>query len=194
MAATRRFPWVLILVVLVPILAVGGWLLFLRPPGEELEVVPIATADRGPLRVTVLERTNVRYLEQLPDNVLAQLAVIDASFISLSLVLPATLRLLTDDADNVALIKPQFEAGKEQVGKGGVIRDERIHRQVIEQTWALADTLGLNVGGLCVSPLLGPAGNTEFLIWLRRGPVQSLSMDNVIQETLDEARQLRKRA
>jgi len=123
-------------------------------------------------RVTVLERTNIRYLEQLPTKTssdkpaLADLAVIDASFISLELVLPATLQLLTPTAQIVALIKPQFEAGKDQVGKNGVIRDTRVHQRVLEKIFMLAHQLGLIVTGLIPSPLRGPAGNIEFLIWL----------------------------
>ncbi len=148
---------------------------------------------RNDPRVTVLERTNIRYLEELPDSAIADLAVIDASFISLELVLPATLRLLTSNADVVALIKPQFEAGRDQVGKGGVIRDERIHRQVIEKTWAYGQSLGLYIGGLCVSPLLGPAGNTEFLIWLQHSATSSVDYEQTITKVLTDARLLRKR-
>ncbi len=123
---------------------------------------------RNDPHVVPLERTNIRHLERLPDAAQAALAVIDASFISLALVLPATLRLLTADAHIIALIKPQFEAGQDDVGKGGVVRDAHVHRRVLEETIALAATLGLTVAGLIASPLLGPAGNVEFLIWLRR--------------------------
>lgn len=119
-------------------------------------------------RVVVLDRTNVRYLAQLPDGELADVAVIDASFISLALVLPATLRLLHPEGQVVALIKPQFEAGKDDVGKGGVVRDQRIHRRVLHETATMAQALGLVVAGLAVSPAPGPAGNVEFLIWLRK--------------------------
>lgn len=120
-------------------------------------------------RVVVLERTNIRHLEALPDGVQANLAVIDTSFIGLSLVLPATLRLLAPRADLVVLVKPQFEAGPEKVGKGGVVRDPAVHREVLERVVALAQELGLTVAGLTVSPVRGPAGNVEFLLWLRRG-------------------------
>jgi 23S rRNA (cytidine1920-2'-O)/16S rRNA (cytidine1409-2'-O)-methyltransferase len=118
-------------------------------------------------RVVVLDRTNVRHLTQLPGGELADLAVIDASFISLALVLPPTLRLLRPEGQVVALIKPQFEAGKSDVGKGGVVRDQRIHRRVLQETAKMAQALGLVVAGLTVSPAPGPAGNIEFLIWLR---------------------------
>ncbi len=100
--------------------------------------------------------------------VLADLAVIDASFISLRLVLPPTLNLLKPTGQVIALIKPQFEAGRSDVGKGGVVRDVHTHARVIHETADLAQELGLSVAGLTVSPAPGPAGNIEFLIWLRK--------------------------
>ena len=123
---------------------------------------------RSDERVVSLERTNIRYLDLLPDSVLADLGVIDASFISLALVLPATLRLLKPRGQIVALIKPQFEAGKDYVGKGGVVRDRRTHERVLREIWELAEQQALAVSGLTVSPAPGPAGNIEFLIWLRQ--------------------------
>jgi 23S rRNA (cytidine1920-2'-O)/16S rRNA (cytidine1409-2'-O)-methyltransferase len=120
---------------------------------------------RNDLRVVSLERTNIRHLAELPGGILADMAVIDASFISLALVLPATLRLLRPQAQVVALIKPQFEAGKAQVGKGGVVRETNVHRTVLEENCQLADQLGLTIRGLTLSRLLGPAGNVEFLVW-----------------------------
>jgi len=146
---------------------------------------------RSDPRVVPLERTNIRFLEQLPDATQATLAVIDASFISLALVLPATLRLLTPDAHLVALIKPQFEAGQADVGKGGVVRDAHIHRRVLEETVTLAAGLGLTVAGLIASPLLGPAGNVEFLIWLRRGG-DTPPVDHLIAHALTQAQALRR--
>lgn len=145
-------------------------------------------------RVVVLDRTNVRHLDALPDGVLADLAVIDASFISLALVLPATLRLLTPDGQVIALIKPQFEAGAEQVGKGGVVRDPKVHRRVLVETCALAATLGLAVAGLTVSPAPGPAGNIEFLVWLRRptNTVAQPDVERLIDSALAAAQQLRR--
>jgi len=145
-------------------------------------------------RVVVLDRTNVRHLAALPDGVLADLAVIDASFISLALVLPATLQLLTPDGQVIALIKPQFEAGAEQVGKGGVVRDPQVHRRVLVETWTLAQTLGLTVAGLTVSPAPGPAGNIEFLIWLRRTVDAAAGIDQAqaIAAALGAAQMLRR--
>ncbi|MCB0045907.1 MAG: TlyA family RNA methyltransferase [Caldilineaceae bacterium] len=145
-------------------------------------------------RVTVLERTNIRHLAALPDGVLADLSVIDASFIGLHLVLPAALNLLHKQGQVVALIKPQFEAGKEGVGKGGVVRDARVHRRVLEEIIALAGSLDLTVAGLTVSPAPGPAGNIEFLIWLRRGAPAAdffLATDDAIAAVLTAASTLR---
>ena len=119
-------------------------------------------------RVVNLEKTNIRYLE--PDTLTESpdLAVIDASFISLDKVLPPTLRLIRDGGAVVALIKPQFEVGKGEVGKGGVVRDESKHRNVVGNVVALAESLGLAVCGVTESPILGPKGNREFLIHLRK--------------------------
>jgi 23S rRNA (cytidine1920-2'-O)/16S rRNA (cytidine1409-2'-O)-methyltransferase len=119
-------------------------------------------------RVVSLEKTNIRHLEPgtLPE--IPDLAVIDASFISLDKVLPPTLRLIKEDGTIVALIKPQFEVGRGQVGKGGVVRDEKKHAEVIETITALAEGLGLQVLAVCDSPILGPAGNKEFLIHLKK--------------------------
>jgi len=119
-------------------------------------------------RVLSLEKTNIRHLEPgtLPE--VPDLAVIDASFISLDKVLPPTLRLIGEGATIVALIKPQFEVGRGQGGKGGVVRDEKKHAEVVAAITALAEGLGLLVLGVCDSPILGPKGNKEFLIHLRK--------------------------
>ena len=118
-------------------------------------------------RVVVVERTNARYLERLPEP--AELVTIDASFISLHLLLPAVARWLSPGADVIPLIKPQFEAGRGQVGKGGVVRDPAVHRQVLEKVADYAKAHGLAVLGLIRSPITGPAGNVEFLMHLRLG-------------------------
>ena len=94
--------------------------------------------------------------------------MIDASFISLSIVLPATLLLLTPDAIIVALIKPQFEVGKGAVGKGGVVRDADQHAEVVAKIRSLAEQLGCHIVGVTESPILGPKGNKEFLICLQK--------------------------
>ncbi len=120
-------------------------------------------------RVVNMERCNIRSLspEQLPQ--MPSLAVIDASFISLAKVLPSTLPLLSADAEIIALIKPQFEVGRGQVGKGGVVKDPQMHQKVIEDIKELAEQLDCAVLGVEESPILGPKGNREFLIYLRKG-------------------------
>ncbi len=128
----------------------------------------LAWSLREDPRVVNLERTNIRELtaEQLAER--PTLAVIDASFISLDKVLPPTLKLLAPDAQILALIKPQFEVGRGEVGKGGVVRNPDQHAAVIERIRTLAETLGCLVSGVTESPILGPKGNREFLIYLRR--------------------------
>ena len=115
-------------------------------------------------RVFSLEKTNIRYLtrDRLPE--VPEIAVIDASFISLAKVLPATIALLKDEGVIIALIKPQFEVGRGEVGKGGVVRDTEKHLEVISAIKSLAEGLRLKVGGVTESPILGPKGNREFLM------------------------------
>ncbi|MCX6040338.1 MAG: TlyA family RNA methyltransferase [Caldilinea sp.] len=145
-------------------------------------------------KVVVLDRTNVRYLEALPGGVQANLAVIDASFIGLALVLPAALRLLSPEGQIVALVKPQFEAGAADVGKGGVVREPAVHRRVLHESCTAAETLGLHVAGLITSPALGPAGNVEFLLWLTRtAPPRPFAREPAITAALAAAESLRRR-
>ncbi len=120
-------------------------------------------------RVIVLERTNIRHLavEKIPYPI--ELAVIDVSFISLRIVLPAVRRFLSGDAHIMALIKPQFEVGKGLVGKGGIVRDPRLHTEVVQSLKQFCDTSGIQVLGLSPSPITGPKGNKEFLIHLKSG-------------------------
>lgn len=122
---------------------------------------------RSDARVVVLDRTNARYVEALPEPI--GLAVIDASFISLRLILPAVLKWLQIEAHLVALIKPQFEAGRDRVGKGGVVRDPQVHAEVVRTIAQAARDLGCSPIDLIRSPIEGPAGNVEFLMWLRPG-------------------------
>lgn len=118
---------------------------------------------RNDPRVVVMERTNARYLERLPEPV--HLVTIDVSFISLRLILPRAVGWLRPRGQIVALMKPQFEAGRRDVGKGGVVRDPAVHRRVLVEVAQAAEALGLILRGMMVSPLLGPAGNREFLGW-----------------------------
>ena len=122
---------------------------------------------RTDTRVTLFEKTNIRYFSGERIDEEAGLAVIDVSFISLKLVLPVAVRLTGEKAVILALIKPQFEAGRDEVGKG-VIRDSRIHRKVVEEIVAFSGQLGLEVVGTCESPITGPAGNREFFLYARK--------------------------
>ena len=119
-------------------------------------------------RVINLEKTNIRYLESETLGATPVMAVIDASFISLDKVLPAVIRLISKDGIIVALVKPQFEVGKGEVGKGGVVRDTAKHQRVIEEVAAEAVCLGLTVLGVTESPITGPKGNREFLMVMAR--------------------------
>ena len=124
---------------------------------------------RNDPRVVVLDGINGRYLrpQQLPE--VPSVATADASFISLTLLLPAVKELLAPGGEIITLIKPQFEAGRAEVGKGGVVRDPRIRQQVVERVRAFGvNVLGLKWIGVCESPLHGPAGNVEFLAYWKK--------------------------
>lgn len=139
---------------------------------------------RNDPRVVVMERTNARYLEDLPEPV--GMVTADVAFISLRLILPAAARWLQPDGQVVALIKPQFEAGRREVKKGGVVRDPDVHRRVLERVLNAAAELGLGLGGLMPSPLRGPAGNVEFLGWWELG-APMLEIDASIASCLKES-------
>lgn len=119
---------------------------------------------RSDERVVVLERVNARHLtaEQIPDRL--DLVVCDASFIALSKVLPAALDLARPGARLAALIKPQFEAGREEVGKGGVVRDAAVHQRVCDEVIDWLGSIGWTLEGVTTSPITGPEGNVEFLV------------------------------
>jgi 23S rRNA (cytidine1920-2'-O)/16S rRNA (cytidine1409-2'-O)-methyltransferase len=123
---------------------------------------------RNDPRVICLEGVNARYLEGLPEPI--DLVTIDASFISLAKLLPPACRWMTERGELVALVKPQFEAGRADVGRGGVVRDPATHRRVVAEVLAAMERSGLAARGLLRSPLLGPKGNVEFLVWADRGP------------------------
>ncbi|OWA37041.1 TlyA family rRNA (cytidine-2'-O)-methyltransferase [Saccharibacillus sp. O16] len=139
---------------------------------------------RNDERVCVMERTNFRYMtpEELtgpqPD-----FASIDVSFISLRLILPPLLQLLRRPAEVAALIKPQFEAGREKVGKSGVVRDRKVHEDVLHEVLSFANALGFRIGGLTFSPITGGEGNVEFLAYLQlpEGETEPLG-EEVIRE------------
>ncbi|MFQ6540137.1 MULTISPECIES: TlyA family RNA methyltransferase [Aphanothece] len=149
-----------------------------RVYGVDVGYGQTAWSLRSDPRVVLRERTNLRHLT--PEGLYGDgdpwpdLAVADVSFISLALVLPALLRLLQPLApsrhlDLVVLVKPQFEVGRERVGKGGVVRDAQAHVDAIEGVVAAAERLGLTPAGLLASPITGPAGNHEYLLWLHAG-------------------------
>ncbi len=120
-------------------------------------------------RVVCMEKTNIRYVEpaDIPDRI--EFSSIDVSFISLTKVLLPVKNLLTDDGRIVCLIKPQFEAGREKVGKKGVVRDKAVHREVIEKVMEYAASIGFNILNLDYSPIKGPEGNIEYLLYLENG-------------------------
>lgn len=118
-------------------------------------------------RVVVLERTNIRHMEEDALEGPVDLVVIDTSFISLRIVVPAVLKFMKENAMILALIKPQFEVGKGKVGKGGVVRDPLVHEQVIEELTDFFAGLGLTPGRVIPSPITGPKGNREFIIALK---------------------------
>jgi 23S rRNA (cytidine1920-2'-O)/16S rRNA (cytidine1409-2'-O)-methyltransferase len=124
-------------------------------------------------RVVVMERVNARYLRELPE--LVDLATVDVSFISLTLVLPAVMQLLKPEGQIISLIKPQFEAGPDQVGKGGVVKDPDVHHAVLCNVLGWAAANGLRINGVIASPLHGPAGNVEFFAHLASGVAQPVS-------------------
>ncbi len=140
-------------------------------------------------RVVVLERTNIRHLDSLPDPI--DLATVDVVFISLKLVLRKVVSLLQPQGEIIALIKPQFEAGRDQVAKGGVVKDPAVHRNVLEGVVAYAMNNGLRARGLTPSPLRGPAGNLEFFAHLSRDEhLESIDVEQAIAASLVEAESL----
>ncbi len=141
---------------------------------------------RNDPRVTCMEKTNIRYV--VPDDigVAADFSSIDVSFISLVKVLGPVKELLKEDGRIVCLIKPQFEAGREKVGKHGVVRDENVHREVILKVRDYAESIGLTPIGLDYSPIKGPEGNIEYLMYLCKGDVTvartySIDVDETVQ-------------
>lgn len=141
-------------------------------------------------RVVNMERTNIRYVttEQIGEKI--DFASIDVSFISLKLVLPVAKELTGDSGEIVALIKPQFEAGREQVGKKGVVRDINVHYEVIKNVINFAREIGLYPAGLSYSPIKGPEGNIEYLAYLKKSECEDVVNDELIKETVDNSHNL----
>lgn len=144
---------------------------------------------RNDRRVIVMEETNARYVEGIPEPI--SLVTIDASFISLKILLPVVKRWFSDrsisDGSVIALIKPQFEAGRKESAKHkGVIRDPEVHHAILIDILTFAQEEGFSVRGLIQSPVLGPKGNVEFLVWLQIGKPAHVDPDNLIQQVLDD--------
>lgn len=137
----------------------------------------LAWSLRSDERVVSMERTNIRYVthEQIPEEM--DLAVMDLSFISLRLVLPAVRELLKENGDVLCLIKPQFEAGKEKVGKKGVVRDKKVHEEVLCEFLRFTPECGFSVLDLSYSPIRGPEGNIEYLGRLKKGVHEAAAPD-----------------
>ena len=145
---------------------------------------------RNDPRVVNLERTNARYLtrEQIPEEV--QFFSVDVSFISLTLILPAVRELLAPGGQAVCLIKPQFEAGREKVGKKGVVRDRAVHEEVIEKVRDYAMSISMEPCHLSFSPIKGPEGNIEYLLHLKKHPEGTevpMSLDISVEDVVKEA-------
>ena len=141
-------------------------------------------------RVVCMEKTNIRYVtpEDLGEPV--DFSSIDVSFISLTKVLGAIRAYLTDDGEIVALIKPQFEAGRENVGKKGVVKDIKVHYEVIKKILDFARSIDLHVAGLSFSPIKGPEGNIEYLAYLKKAECEDNITDEKIQEIVDKSHNL----
>lgn len=143
-------------------------------------------------RVVSMEKTNIRYVteDDLPEK--ADFASVDVSFISLTKVLPAAVNLLKPGAEMVCLIKPQFEAGREKVGKKGVVRDFSVHEEVIEMVIRYATELNFIIKGLTFSPVKGPEGNIEYLLYIEKS--EEMQEDGCISDILKEVKKVVKEA
>lgn len=139
---------------------------------------------RSDPRVVTMERTNARYVDSLPEPI--DLVVADVSFISLKLIIPKAQAWLTSTGQMVVLIKPQFEAGKDEVGKGGIIRDKEVHRAVLLAICQFIEQTELVVSGLTRSPIQGSDGNIEFLAWLTQNQALAINYELQIHQLLDE--------
>ena len=143
----------------------------------------LAWSIRTDPRVVCMERCNIRYVtpEQIGEPL--DMAVTDVSFISLKLVLPVAKSLMHGNGEAVALIKPQFEAGKEKVGKKGVVRDPKVHQEVIQEILDFSKGIGFGIKWLTFSPIKGPEGNIEYLVYLScRGESVEFSAEDVVRQ------------
>jgi 23S rRNA (cytidine1920-2'-O)/16S rRNA (cytidine1409-2'-O)-methyltransferase len=137
-------------------------------------------------RVQVIDRTNVRTMTPADIGGPVELTVADLSFISLRLVLPALAACTRDDGDLLPMVKPQFEVGRERLGRGGVVRDPQLRATAVADVAAVAADLGWHAAGVAPSPLPGPSGNVEFFLWLRRDVV-ALERDAIVEAVVRAA-------
>ena len=150
----------------------GGFTeVLLRAVAKKVFAIDVGYGDldwkiRSDSRVVVMERTNARHVESLEEPV--SVVSIDVSFISLTKILPAVARWLAPQAHIVALVKPQFEAHRSEIGPGGIVVDPVVHQRVVSEVSQSAEALGLRQHGVLPSPILGTEGNKEFLLWLRQ--------------------------
>ena len=141
---------------------------------------------RNDPRVTVMERTNARFMEPSWFEEPISFASIDVSFISLRLILPPLYECLQEGGEVVALIKPQFEAGRAEIGKNGVVRDAAVHERVIREIAAFSESIGFELKGLSFSPITGPKGNVEFLLYIFKGCTKNIPEMHKITDTIPE--------
>lgn len=142
---------------------------------------------RNDERVICMERTNIRNVKQEDISVLADFVSIDVSFISLKKVLPVAKELLGEKGELFCLVKPQFEAGRDQVGKNGVIKDRRIHEAVLKDIIEFADNIGFILENISYSPIKGPKGNIEFLVYFKKIKTGSTDIEKAIQDVVNSA-------
>lgn len=141
---------------------------------------------RSDERVVPMDRTNIRYVTKEDIGELAELVSIDVSFISLKLVLPVVKELTDESVDIIALIKPQFEAGRDKVGKKGVIKDKNVHKDVIRDIYTFCKGIDLGISGLTYSPVKGAEGNREYLAHITKG-LSDVDIDNLIDEVVEKS-------
>ncbi len=137
-------------------------------------------------RVVCMEKTNFRYMKREDIEERPQFATVDVSFISLSIILPVAYEIIDDVADMVCLIKPQFEAGREKVEKKGVVRDKKVHEEVIADTIDYAVKCGFTVKGLDYSPIKGPEGNIEYLLYLKKDESKQIKEVMCLEDPISE--------
>ena len=141
---------------------------------------------RNDPRVTVMERNNARFMTPDWFSEPVTFASIDVSFISLRLILPPLYMSMAENGEVVALIKPQFEAGRAEIGKNGVVRDAAVHERVIREMLSFADQTGFKVSGISFSPITGPKGNIEFLLYMQKGSPKNDASLHKISESIPE--------